>query len=102
MACMGNDPYVLPHKFLQSLGKLYLNTFKCFHLNVQSVNNKQSDLSLFFEQLDFVFDVIMLTETWSTDDANVFRLPSYNTFHLNRCAGRGGGVCYLVKKNLRV
>lgn len=100
MACVGNDSYVLPEAFSQSLGNFYSKSFKCFHLNVQSVNNKQSDLSLFFEQLNHVFDVIMLTETWSTDEASVFRLPSYNTFYLNRISGRGGGVCILVKKVL--
>lgn len=98
MASVGNDSYVLPQAFLRSLENLYSNSFKCFHLNVQSVNNKQTDLSLFFEQLNYVFDVIMLTETWSADEASVFRLPSYNTFYLNRNSGRGGGVCILVKK----
>lgn len=42
----------------------------------------------------------MLTETWSTDDTNVFSLPSYNTFYLNRSSGRGGGICIFVKRAL--
>lgn len=100
MTCTHNESYVLPHNFEKYVGKEYLKSFKCFHLNVRSVKNKESDLFLFFEHLDQEFDVIMLTETWSTDDTNIFRLPSYNTFYLNRSSGRGGGICILVKKAL--
>lgn len=42
----------------------------------------------------------MLTETRCTDDVNIFRLPLYNTFYLNRPTGRGGGVCILIRKSI--
>lgn len=51
-----------------------------------------------FDNFGLQFDAILLTETWSTDETNVLRLPSYNTFYLNRPSNRGGGVCILVKK----
>lgn len=90
--------YVLPHTFNHHLGTAFSKAFKCFHLNIRSFTRKEHDLQLFFEQTKQSFDVIMLTETWCVDDVNIFRLPLYNTFYLNRSTGRGGGICTLVKK----
>lgn len=41
---------------------------------------------------------IMITETWSTNDTDVCRLPGYQTYYLNRATGQGGGVCMLFNK----
>lgn len=98
---MPNTPlesYILPHDFETALGTTYLKSFKCFHLNVQSVTSKESNLISLLQQVGHDFDVIMLSETWSTDETNVFRLPAYQTFYINRTCSRGGGVCILVKE----
>lgn len=42
----------------------------------------------------------MGTETWYTCDEEVFRLPGYNSFYLNRSSCRGGGVLQLISGNL--
>lgn len=63
-----------------------------FHLNVQSARLKGDELTLLFESLDTIFDVVMLTETWYRDDDAFFVLPGYSHFVLNRGYGRGGGV----------
>lgn len=72
---------------------------KCFHLNTRSVRNKMSCLEELFTELSFQFSVIMLTETWSTSDYDVFRLRNYNTYYLNRSSSRGGGVALLVNND---
>lgn len=92
------ESYVLPCAFEKHIGKEFIKSFKCFHLNIRSVKNKESDLCLYLEQIKQSFDAVLLTETWSTDETTVFRLPSYNTFYLNRSKSRGGGICILVKK----
>lgn len=92
------ESYVLPRAFEKHIGKEFIKSFKCFHLNIRSVRNKESDLSLYLEQIKQSFDAILLTETWSTDETTVFRIPLYNTFYLNRSKSRGGGICILVKK----
>lgn len=97
MAGANGECYVLPHNLENYLGQAYLKSLKCFHLNIRSAMHKEPDLSLLLNQLGNIFDVIMLTETWGTDDTNVFRLPSYQTFYVNRSSGRGGGLCILVK-----
>lgn len=37
---------------------------------------------LFFQQMQPYFDAVMLTESWSTNDTDVFHLPSYKTVYL--------------------
>lgn len=32
------------------------------------------------------------------NDTDIFRIPNYSTFYLNRSSSRGGGVCILVKE----
>lgn len=86
--------------FLPSEIKHYLGckpSLKCFHLNTQSAKNKIADLEDFFVQFDNFFDVVMLSETWYSDDINVFNLPMYSTHLLNRTRSRGGGVSMLIK-----
>lgn len=58
-----------------------------------------SCLEELFTELSFQFSVIMLTETWSTSDYDVFRLRNYNTYYLNRSSSRGGGVALLVNND---
>lgn len=43
-------------------------------------------------------DIVMITETWSTNETDVSRLPDYQTYFLNRATGRSGGVCVLFYK----
>lgn len=57
-------------------------SLKCIHLNAQSARNKSSDLEVFFffDQLNVSFNIIMLTETWYSDESQVLRLPLYHTY----------------------
>lgn len=68
------------------------NTLGIFHVNCRSAGNKFDDLQLFFDSLEFSFDVVMLSETWYCDEYNHFVLDGYRHFFLNRHGRRGGGV----------
>lgn len=94
---MANDAFVLPQNLKGHLGKEYISSMTCFHLNVQSAKNKAVDLELLFSQFDFLFEVIMLSETWYTDEEDVLRLPLYRSFYINRTTKRGGGLSILTK-----
>lgn len=72
----------------------------CFHLNIRSARNKDDELSIFLNEFAFEFDVIILTETWYTNDFEVYKRDGYETFFLNRSNKRGGGVAILIKNNL--
>lgn len=89
--------YVTPDTLRTHLGKTHLAGLNFFHLNAQSVRNKRISLEIFFTQIGFQFDVIMLSETWFTTDEDVFKIPGYNVFFLNRPSRQGGGVSMLIK-----
>lgn len=90
--------FIAPRDLKRYIGNDH--SLKCFHLNAQSARNKHSDIELLLDQFGFLFDIIMLTETWYSDEDSVLCLPAYNTNFLNRTCRRGGGVALLTKKNL--
>lgn len=94
---MADIAFVLPQNLKGHLGREYASSTTCFHLNVQSAKNKTDDLEMLFDQFDFSFDVIMLSETWYTDEVNVLKLPLYRSFCVNRTSRRGGGLSILTK-----
>lgn len=77
------------------------NTLGIFHLNCRSINNKFDDLQLFFDSLDFSFNVIMFSETWYDDESEYFALDGYKHFFLNRPDRKGGGVSMHVHNSIR-
>lgn len=97
MAPVFHKSYVNPGQFSKILGPAFAKSFKSVHFNAQSIRNKEMHLTLFLEQLDTSLDVIMVTETWSKNNCDLVRLPTYQTFFLNRDNGRGGGVCMLFR-----
>lgn len=74
------------------LEKDHCKSFNCFHLNTRSARNKTVELGLLFDEFNFLFDVIMFTETWYSNESDVFSLPDYNGYYLNRTIGRGGCI----------
>lgn len=71
---------------------------KCFHLNIRSSRNKEDILNIFLENFTFPFDVVMLTETWSTAECDAIIDANYKTFFLNRSKKRGGGIQLNIRK----
>lgn len=88
---------LLPNELKRKLDLECNSHLKCFCLNTQPAVNKTTDLELLFDQFGALFDIVMFTETWYTDNSDVFRLPSYDTYVLNRTSKRGGGLAVLVK-----
>lgn len=84
--------YVTPDSLRTHLGKAHLAGLKFLHLNAQSATNKGTSLEVFCNQIGFQFDVIMLSETWFTNDEYVFKIPGYNVFCLNRPSRRVGSM----------
>lgn len=68
----------------------------CVHINAQSVSSKIEELESFFVGIDKLCDVVMISETWYTNDSHILELPHMKTFYLNRLTRRGGGVSLLM------
>lgn len=68
------------------------------HFNARSAESKDDDIGYFLKQFSFHFNVIMITETWYSNDSNIMHLDGFRHFFLNRQCRRGGGVSVLVER----
>ena len=71
--------------------------------NVQSINNKKSELSTIIENENI--DIVLLTETWTTSDTSDSEItfPNFQVVSRtdkNTVSGIGGGQIILARKNL--
>lgn len=96
---MAVSEYVLPSEFEAFIGEEFSLSTHCLHINIRSAKNKRVDLECFFAELSD-FEIIMLSETWYTEHTDVFRLPLYQCFFINRSETRGGGVSILIKESV--
>ena len=75
---------------------------KFWYTNANSLNpSNKVKVNLFLADiLSTKSDVVMVTETWFSDD-NVLIIPGYSTYNCNRCENkRGGGVCIYINSNI--
>lgn len=99
---MNQRTYHLPSDVGGIASRFSRTSLKAIHLNTRSVKNKMESLEEFFCEFSFPFSVIMLSETWSTGTNDVFRMPDYDTYYLNRVDCRGGGVALLLPTNTEI
>src|SRR5688572_25860204 len=75
---------------------------KLLHLNIRSFNKNGAALLEFLETCKTKFDIIALTETWSTPATeDQIYCPGYNVICRSRPQGIGGGIAILIKDTLR-
>lgn len=91
---------ILPGDFQNACRKELAHSLTFFHLNTRSAKNKTAELEVLFNEFQVVFDIILLTETWYVDSANVFSVPTHDNFIQNRSSGRGGGVLLMARKHI--
>lgn len=64
------------------VGRLYArnkNSLSSIHINAQSVGNKEEQIVALSASFCFTPDVLMITEIWFKNDADVFKMPGFNT-----------------------
>ena len=71
------------------------------HFNIRSITAKSNQLTHLLS--DSNLDFLCLTETWlkQTTPASVFTVPGYQCFRRDRPDGRGGGVLFYVRDNIK-
>lgn len=73
--------------------------FSFFHLNAQSLRNKEEELSLLLSSLDKQFEVLAFTETWFSSTSDITVIDGYHCEAICRTKKKGGGVAiYLHNK----
>ena len=51
------------------------------HINILSFNSNLDEFKLFLKKIDFVFHIIVLTETHLSDGSDWIDLPDLSAFH---------------------
>lgn len=97
---MGDEGYVLSHQLKCQFGSEHGLRLKYFRLNTQFTRKKGNLLQLVFDDISVSLDIIILTETWYSNDVDIPRLPTYTSFHLNRSLCHSGGAAIVAKSNL--
>ena len=83
--CSAFSPEQFNQQFSSSNRKLFIMNF-----NIRSFNANIGEFSLFLDELVRIPDVIILTETWNSDDLSA-DIDNYRSYHCNRPNNRRGG-----------
>ena len=90
-----------PENFNQSFSNQAAD-LSCLHINIGSLNAKLDEFSLFINSLEVAFDVICLTEVWSTNIQFHGCVLQQYIFHYELpISGIVGGVGIFVRKSLQ-
>ena len=82
--------------------KLY-KSFKIFHLNVRSLNKNYNSLLVLLSNIKFEFDIIILSEIWSTNiDIVKNEFPSYSFSYILPTNSKIGGIAILTLKTIKI
>ena len=83
------------------LRKKSLKHFKCFHINIRSLNKNYNRLIVYLQSLIVQFDVIILGEIWNSNiDIIQKEFPNYNFVYDPPTNTNIGGVAILSKKEI--
>ena len=94
--CSAFSPEQFNQQFSSSNRKLFIMNF-----NIRSFNANIGEFSLFLDELVRIPDIIILTETWNSDDLSA-EIDKYRSYHCNRPNNRrGGGVSIYVNNSLK-
>ena len=94
--------YYIEDKFNEALQSQFIreNYFSIFHLNIRSLQNKLDDLTALLANLDVIFSLVGITETWLQNSAHNVDVNRYDFVFQNRSFKSGGGVGLYVSNDL--
>ena len=89
-----------PEQFNNKFGSFNNRKLFVLNFNIRSFNNYEQ-LSVLLDELCRTPDVLIITETWNSDDKSA-EIHGYKSFHCNRAANkRGGGVSIFISNQLK-
>lgn len=74
------------------------------HFNCRSLSANFAHLQSYLNlDLDYIFDVITLSETWFNTSSNIdlYHIPGYDMCHIDRSDKRGGGVALYIHNSIK-
>ena len=101
-----NTPYLYENEIEKYLSETtQMENLSILHLNIRSINANFEKFKLCLEACKFSFNVICLSETWSSDkdfqNNSLFHIQGYQAIHYKRhVSKRGGGLLIYIKSDL--
>lgn len=75
--------------------------FSVFLLNIRSLNKHYNELVLLLHDLNWVLDVVVLTETWTDESTSFPHIEGFDIFNTISSKNRADGVVVYVREELR-
>lgn len=76
-------------------------SLKILYLNARSLRNKRHPLEYILRELNYMVDLIIITETWFKNDEPEFKIPNFMGYFANRPNKTGGGVAIFINKRVK-
>ena len=68
------------------------STLSFIYYNARSLNANISEVKESLNMFFMSFDIIAISETWTSSETQHYVLPEYTLFYTDRDSSRGGGV----------
>ena len=94
-----DSQYFTPEESSRNLNNFDKSSFSMLHLNIRSLQKKIVSLFNLLMTLKFKFKLIVITETWCSDNSlnhNLFELPQYESIHRVRRTCEGSGIAVFL------
>lgn len=75
---------------------------KFFHLNIRSINCNFSELVILLQGFEFLYDLIILSETWEVQNTDIFNIEGYRVYYNGSNFNKNDGVIVYSKENLKL
>ena len=100
-----NFKYYQTHDFHKlSAKKAKEKTFSLMHTNICSLNTNVKHLDILLDQLDFSFDLLAVSETWTAKldhVKNIPRLENYQSFVGTKEVTTKSGCCFYIRNDIK-
>ena len=103
IAALQSCDYYIEDTFNSKLTELNIKNgcLSMIHANVRSAAKNLNRFETYLSNLNHVFPIIALTETWARDDnVNLCNISGYNCEHNYRSSRSGGGVALFIKETI--
>lgn len=72
-------------------------TFSIIHLNVRSLDKHFGELEVLMEHHNYIFDIIVCTETWNLKSPELYSLTGYTTIYNSGNINQNDGTIVFVR-----
>ena len=88
--------------YIENLNGPFTDDLIIVQLNIRGIGSKISKLKYFLNHsfLNCEPDIIVISETWLTEQSPIVDIPGYVFIHQPRTFKKGGGVGFLIKHNV--